>query len=287
MDPKITKEEVKEVVNCQGLRSVQLHRPISLGVEKVWDRLAVDVTHYRGTPYLTMVDCGPGRFAIWREMKDETAGSIVTELRQVFWERGPVTEVLLDNATAFRAECLTGFFEEWNTHVFYRAAYRPSGNGIVERNHRTVKAMAERSNVSPVEAAFYYNSSPRYGQQGDSVPQKSVFSYEWRQPTERPGQRSREEQTASVRVGDEVWVKPPVAKCTAQWGRGRVTKVNSKNNIEVDHMPRHVLDLRMVGDDRQEADAESEAVEENDTGDTRRYPQRDRRVPLWMDDYVR
>ena len=31
-----------------------------------WQRLAVDVTHYNRFCYLTCVDCGPSRFAIWR-----------------------------------------------------------------------------------------------------------------------------------------------------------------------------------------------------------------------------
>ena len=32
---------------------------------------------------------------------------------------------------------------------------------------------------------------------------------------------------------DEVWVKPANPRCTSQWGRGVVTKVNSTNNVEV------------------------------------------------------
>ncbi|GFR63209.1 Pol polyprotein [Elysia marginata] len=54
------------------------------------------------------------------------------------------------------------------------------------------------------------------------------------------------DEQANVKVGDEVWVKPPSAKCTQQWTRGEVTGVNSKNNVEVDEMPRHALDIRPV-----------------------------------------
>lgn len=52
--------------------------------------------------YLTIVDCGPGRFAIWREIRAETADIIAKELGEIFSERGPVEEVLMDNGAAFR-----------------------------------------------------------------------------------------------------------------------------------------------------------------------------------------
>ena len=48
--------------------------------------------------------------------------------------------------------------------AYYQAAYRPGSNGIVERSHCTIKAMAERSGTRPVEAAYWYNIVPREGQ---------------------------------------------------------------------------------------------------------------------------
>ena len=34
-------------------------------------------------------------------------------------------------------------------------------------------------------------------------------------------------------VGDEVWVKPPGARCSTPWKPGVVTGVNSKYNISI------------------------------------------------------
>ena len=45
-------------------------------------------------------------------------------------------------------------------------------------------------------------------------------------------------------VGDKVWVKPPAARCTTFWNPGIVTGINSKYNIEVDGVPRHLRDVR-------------------------------------------
>ncbi|GAB1600614.1 uncharacterized protein LOC115212112 [Argonauta hians] len=128
------------------------------------ERLAIDITHYRHKLYLTMVDCGPGRFAIWREVKSEATWAIGDIVEQIFLERGPVSELLMDNGSAFRSEAFKRVCDKWGVRQFFRAAYRPSGNGIVERHHRTIKAAAERSNISPMEAVFWYNMSPKTGQ---------------------------------------------------------------------------------------------------------------------------
>jgi len=301
VDPQITKEQVKRVVkNCERCSRIDpapgVHDVGELGVCGTWERLAIDITHYRGVPFLTMVDCGPGRFVIWRRLRGETAQHVIDELRQVFHERGPVGEVLLDNATAFRSEQFVGFLRDWNVNAMFRAAYRPSGNGIVERNHRTIKAMAERGDISPLEAVYYYNCSPRREQHEDSIPHRSVMTYEWRQPDETPAEPEcgNSVPTASFSVGEEVWVKPGNAKCTSEWGRGVVTKVNSTNNIEVDNMPRHVLDLRPIRGEGGNAETGGDALNEGERGgepeerqeNDRRYPQRARRAPLWQDNYV-
>ena len=291
VDPSITKDEMKAVVKkCRQCQSVDpspvQHSAGELSVSTTWERLAVDVTHYRGVPYLTMVDCGPGRFAIWRRLKNEQAEQIVSELAQVFYERGPVAQVLMDNGASFRSKAFAQFLEEWNVQPFFRAAYRPGGNGIVERNHRTIKTIAERGGMSPLDAVFYYNRSPRYRQEESSVPQRSVMTYEWRLPIMNP-EGQTEEPSAKVSVGDEVWVKPPEAKCTSRWTRGFVTKVNSANNVEVDNMPRHILDVRAV------EDPDASALEQDDGHEAHhddeaesRYPQRHRQAPAWYGDYV-
>lgn len=291
VNPNVTKEEMRAVVRscgqCQSIDpSPVKHVGGELGISKNWERLALDVTHYRGVPYLTMVDCGPGRFVIWRRLKNERADQIVSEMAQVFYERGPVKQVLMDNGASFRSETLLNFLREWNVLPFFRAAYRPGGNGIVERNHRTIKAIAERGDMSPLRAVFFYNRSPRYGQEESSVPQRSVMTYEWRLPMVPP-EESSEEPTTRVSVGDEVWVKPADARCTSRWARGTVTKVNSASNVEVDHMPRHVLDIRSVEGFDQSVPEQDEVQDEGqDNRETeRRYPGRARQAPVWHGDY--
>ncbi|GFO34998.1 hypothetical protein PoB_006150300 [Plakobranchus ocellatus] len=150
----------------------------------------------------------------------------------------------MDNATAFRSEEMSVLLEKWNTHPFYRAAYRASGNGIVERHHRTIESIAERGRVTPLDAVFWYNMSPRSGQDESTIPQ---------------------------------------SRCTSQWSRGRVSKVNSSNNAEVDGMPRHVLDVRRVVSAEAETELMSDDLVLSEQG---QRAQRQRRFPAWARDFV-
>ena len=127
----------------------------------------------------------------------------------------------MDNGPAFKSEAFKEVCDKWGVRQFFRAAYRPSGNGVVERHHRTIKAAAERSCISPVEAVFWYNMSPRTGQNETTVPHRAVSAYEWRHPCVKTAGLVDGE--ATIRVGEEVWVKPPNAKFTTRWRRGVVT----------------------------------------------------------------
>ena len=62
------------------------------------------MTHYRGGAYLSMIDCEPGRLAIWRESHAESASAVAEELEKVMLECGPVMEVIMDNGTIFCSE---------------------------------------------------------------------------------------------------------------------------------------------------------------------------------------
>lgn len=295
IDPNVTRRSVQEVVSgCEMCQSIDpapvYHSKGELGVKENWKRLAIDVTHYRQMLYLTIVDCGPGRFAIWKDLRYETAQLVTLILNEVFLERGPVEELLMDNSAVFRSEKMREFLERWQVRPYFRAAYRPSGNGIVERHHRTIKAMAERGGIAPTEAVFWYNMSPRSGQNANSVPQRSVFRYDWRHPAADPPLKE-EEEVETINLGDEVWVKPPHARCTTQWRKGIVTGLNSKSNVSVDGMPRHILDIRRVvclddEEDRNDEDGDDDTAEADyQEVEERRYPLRDRRPPAWLRDY--
>ena len=297
IDPSVTKADVKEVVRCcERCQSIDpapvMHKKGEIGIAKNWSRLAIDVTHYRQIPYLTMIDCGPSRFAIWREIRCETSREIADVLNEVFLERGPVDEVLMDNSASFHSSLLKEMFDNWKINTYFRVAYRASGNGIIERNHRTVKAIAERSDITPQEAVFWYNLTPR-SRDPQIIPHQELFNYEWRNPLVEPVVHHKAEE-ANVEIGDEVWVKPPHARCTTEWRKGHITEINSQNNVSVDGTSRHILDVRpvlrpadlMEDSNRTIREEDDNHCENNMVEQLPMRPQRNIRPPMWTTDYV-
>ncbi|KRY45013.1 hypothetical protein T03_3940 [Trichinella britovi] len=123
-------------------------------------------------------------------------------------KRGAQQELLTDNDTVFRGRNFTEFVARWGVRVRYPCAYAPSGNGIAERCHRSVKVIAARKNCTVEEAVYLYNVTPRDGRNPWTAPANVVHAYAVRvrgvdQATEEP-----EEMNGRFAVGDSVWVRP-------------------------------------------------------------------------------
>lgn len=221
----------------------------SLSVTETWWRLATDVTHYLGSAYLSLVDCGPSRFAVWRHLRRPDADTVVSHLEQVFCERGAPAELLCDNDTVFRGRRFAAFAARWGVSLRFRGAYAPSGNGIVERNHRTVKVIAARKGCSVAEAVHLYNVTPRDGETVASAPVSGIYRYRVRDcvrhdQVQRAVHTSPDVARKNYTVDDAVWVRRRGERCTSASQPGVVTRVNSPQVVEVDGVPRHVRDLR-------------------------------------------
>ena len=146
-----------------------------------------------------------------------------------------------------------------------------------------MKAIAERGGISPEEEATFWYMAPKVGQRDDTVPHRSVFNYEWRHLRDT-SQEIDEQGPARIQIGEEVWVKLPNERCTTQWGRGVITDVQSPNNLSVDEMPQHILDLRRVVHVDDDVSAGPEGNEDEPVAMQR--PQRECAVPIWAQDYV-
>ncbi|MEL7302027.1 MAG: DDE-type integrase/transposase/recombinase, partial [Pseudomonadota bacterium] len=128
---QVAREVVRGCVECQSIDPApEKWRKGSLEVERVWQRLAMDITHVGGQHFLTLIDCGPSRFAIWRSLRWQTTEAVVAQLEGVFLEHGPPEEILTDNDTAFRSRQFTTFADMWGVMLRFRAAHVPSGNGL-------------------------------------------------------------------------------------------------------------------------------------------------------------
>jgi transposase InsO family protein len=302
VNPAVTRKEVEDIVrNCQLCNSID-PAPVrwekgEVGVPENWKRLAVDVTHFNKEKYLTLVDCGPSRFALWRRIASEDATLVAAELQQVFRERGPPDELLLDNSATFRSGEMEKLCSRWNVRRRFRCAYRPAGNGIVERNHRTIKSRATRAKKSPLDIVFWYNMAPCDDNRKIS-PASTVHTYRWRNPNDEIEEDDVSHESGNpYHVGDVVVVKPPNARCTTRWIEGVITGIPSANSVEVDGMPRHVADCRSTRAGSEALAADNEEGDrggddgggdpgEIDTCPVPRRSTRERRPPAYLEDFV-
>ena len=168
------------------------------------------------------------------------------QLDALFADRGPPAELLMDNSTVFRSRLFAQFTARWGITMRYRCAYVPSGNGIVERNHRTVKVIAARKGCAISEAVDIYNATPRDIADPESKPACILNGYKQTDMMVLSQMVPDQADTVESRyeVGECVWVRPPQVRCDMQYEQGVVTNVISEQAVEVDGVPRHIRELR-------------------------------------------
>ena len=203
----------------------------------------MDVTHYVSQHFLTLIDCGLTKFTIWRSLVRQDSSSVIRELESIFYEMGPPEEILTDNDTAFCSMEFRHFVDEWGIRLRHQCAYVPSGNGIVERCHQSMKRIAARKACTIVKAVYRYNTTPKDAVTAASAPANAIHRYrvhikgiDVRLP-DRQGTRGPYE------LGDTVWVKPPNSQCTTSFRRGQITGIVSEQAVLVDGTPRHGKDI--------------------------------------------
>ena len=121
----------------------------------------MDIAHHNGEHFLMLINCSSSRFAVWRPLCRQDATAVIRQLESVFLERGPPMEILTDNGTAFASEQFRKFADSWDVRLRFWCTYVPSGNGIIERNHRTVKTIAARKDCTVSEVVYWYNVTPK------------------------------------------------------------------------------------------------------------------------------
>ncbi|XP_043227746.1 uncharacterized protein LOC122384429 [Amphibalanus amphitrite] len=250
LDPSVTRKQVQQVVRqCPACQSIdpapQRWQHGTLSVERNWDRVSMDICHVGGEHYLTLVDCGPSRYAIWRHLRRQDTDSVIAQLEAVFLERCAPRELLTDNYTSFRSVTFLEFTSRWGVTVRYRAAHVPSGNGISERNHRSIKTIVARKGCTVAEAVYRYNVMPRSDVPGSS-PSDELFNYSCRVNDVDPSEDHESEEQHRFSVGDQVWVRDPSRRCDVPSSLGTVSRIVSSQNVEVDGVSRHVRDLRLA-----------------------------------------
>jgi len=72
----------------------------------------MDITHFEGRNYLSLTDCGPSRFAVWRHLRRQDSATVIQQLEAVFFEHGAPSELLTNNDTAFCSRALSSSWRD-------------------------------------------------------------------------------------------------------------------------------------------------------------------------------
>ncbi|XP_067947276.1 uncharacterized protein [Watersipora subatra] len=127
----IKKDIVEQVVKtCLMCNSVDPH-PIK------WDHGQLNVANFK--------------------LANETSDVVIKQLDNVFQECEPPKEFLSDIGPCFTSARIKQFLQKWSVEQILSCAYKPTGNGIIERHRRIIKRAVMRTGKGPEEMAYWYN----------------------------------------------------------------------------------------------------------------------------------
>ena len=120
--PTIAKAAIKSAIRmyeeCQSIDPAPIQwEKGKLEVNRNWQRLRMDITHYSTCHFLTLTDCSPSHFSIWKQLTKQDLASIIRQLEAVFFKRGPPHEILMDNDTSYCSKEFQAFAYEWEIHL--------------------------------------------------------------------------------------------------------------------------------------------------------------------------
>ena len=82
-----------------------------LEVNRNWQRLGMDITHYSTRHFFTLTDCGLSQLA------SQDSASVIHQLEVVFFEHDPLHEILTVNDTAFCSKEFQAFAHGWGNSL--------------------------------------------------------------------------------------------------------------------------------------------------------------------------
>lgn len=132
---------------------------------------------------------------------------MIKQLEAVFYERGAPDEFLTNNDTAFRRRMFADFAKKWFVRLCFHCAHVPSGNGIIERCHRTVMVIAARKGCSVAKAVYLYNLRPQDDLTSSTAPVNMLYQHRVRVRKVDPREESEPEVEGPYQAGDKVWVR--------------------------------------------------------------------------------
>ena len=232
IDPRATKAEVQAVVRdcreCQSIDPAPIHWKLGrLDVAENWNSIAKDVTHFSQQLYLTLIDCGPSCFGIWKPLSHQDFADIINQLEVVFYEKGLRIKQLTDNDVVLCGQRFAEFAWTW-VYMYYFGA-PTSMIGIVERSHHTIKHIAERMQCSITEAVYWHNVMLKDDKTASTAPANATYSCKICLKGINMALVPDNEVSSRYMEADIVWVKDPYGRCMMQIGEGMIRRSNARS----------------------------------------------------------
>ena len=145
--PGLNDQLEKLVLNCQLClkysQSKCMSPDMSLG-HKIsafpWTKLATDIFHFEGDPYLLLVDY-TSRYPILCKLTSMTAQHVIGHLKVVFSEYGWLDTIVSDNGPCYMAEAFIKIMQEYRVNHTTSSPHYPQSNGLAEKFVHTVKSL--------------------------------------------------------------------------------------------------------------------------------------------------
>ena len=170
---------VKRCKVCQSIDTAQVQwKKGQLGASNARKRMGMDITHYGGNHFPTLIDCGPPYFAVWRLIAWQNSSSIIHQLLPIFFEQGAPEEILTNNKPTFCSQQVKQLWKEWGVWLQLQCAYVPSCKGITERSHCSIKKIVARKQCTISEATYWYNIMPKDSVSPATAPTNAINRYQ-------------------------------------------------------------------------------------------------------------
>ena len=130
---------------------------------KPWDVVGTDLFDLNGSQWLIIADYY-SKYPVVKQLPTPSPSSVVVNItRQVFAEFGTPSKVVSDNGPHFSSAVYREFAQEWGFNHETTSPRRPQGNGFIERQVKTVKAIlkkSKQSGITPEVALLHWRCTP-------------------------------------------------------------------------------------------------------------------------------
>ena len=155
--PGITKDIQKHIGSCEQCQKYQPSQTPEPLLQhetpsRPWCTLATDIFQIDQRQYIIIADYFSKYPVIRKLPRPCSSAGVIDILQATFSEQGIPEKLISDNGPHFASEQFKSFADEWGFQHTTTSPHRPQGNGFIERQIRTAKAIIKKAKESGTNA---------------------------------------------------------------------------------------------------------------------------------------